>query len=242
MLKACFRNITCQLPTKICQINKHSYGKHPWFATISFFTCTYVFTFLHILHQRIWKTRVSCFRHRSNKTSWSHWILSELFRQFPECSGSGPGLGWECTQRVLRNTFASTAGGTSIIKSGIFNCYFWPKWLSSLLLINRVIIIKYFCLNSQNYWVYLLCSKQAYRRVKIVDYATSLISPNKIQLLSFTILPVWCRAKPGKLESTDCWFFSYFVCFVYDKECEVSLSIYHIRFISKTSWGKISFL
>lgn len=120
MLKATFRNIA-QLPTKIGQINKQRYGKHPWFATISLFTCMHVFTFLHILHQCIWKTWINCFRHRSNKTNWCYWISSELFRQFPQCSGTGPDLGWESTQQVLRNIFASTAGGTHIIKSGIFS-------------------------------------------------------------------------------------------------------------------------
>lgn len=121
MLKANFRNIAHQLPAKICQIKKQSYGKHPWFATISLFTCMHVFTFLHILHQCIWKTWVNYFRQRSNKTSWSYWILSQLFRQFPECSESGPDLGWESTQQVLGNTFASTAGGTYIIKSDTFS-------------------------------------------------------------------------------------------------------------------------
>lgn len=47
--------------------------------------------------------------------------------QFPQSSGSGPDLGWEYTQQVLRNTFAGTAGGTNIITSGIFNCDFQPE-------------------------------------------------------------------------------------------------------------------
>lgn len=50
--------------------------------------------------------------HKSNKTNWFYWILSELFRQFLPCSGSGPDLGWESTQQVLRDMSASTAGET----------------------------------------------------------------------------------------------------------------------------------
>lgn len=48
-------------------------------------------------------------------------MLSELFSQFPESPGSGADAGWESTQKVSRNTFAGTAGGTYIIKSAVFS-------------------------------------------------------------------------------------------------------------------------